>query len=98
MKDHVAERNAFMASKRDCSKDKTELMLLIKKLNTELTQLKEDHQYSRERISTLEETVLEKAELTSVSEINDYLELLPTKEEVLELREHMRVSLDKFGK
>lgn len=36
MKDHVAEVNRFNASKRDCAKDKQELLAKIDKLDKDL--------------------------------------------------------------
>jgi len=39
LKDHVAEVNRFNASKRDCAKDKQELLVKVDKLENDLMTL-----------------------------------------------------------
>lgn len=57
MKDHVAEVNRFNASKRDCAKDKKELLEKIDNLHRDLLVLTEDHKTSKQRIVALEKTI-----------------------------------------
>ena len=98
MKDHVAEVNRFNASKRDCAKEKREHIENFTRLENELTELREDHCLSKDRIKALEIMVEQKAEENTIVEIQSHLKLLPTKAEVIELRSHMKTCLEKFGK
>ena len=98
MKDHVAEVNRFNASKREAARDKKELLEKIETLHKSFTLLQEDQDLSKARLETLEQGILDKAERESVDEINETLKILPSKEEVIEMRDHVRTSLEKFSK
>lgn len=50
-----------------------------------------------DRIEALEQTIRTKAQQTSIDEIQETMQLLPTKQEVIELRSHVKSSLQTFS-
>ena len=97
LKEWVAEVNRENSKKRDCLKDKKELTAMNDKVARDLLELRDDHRSSKDRLRTLELHVAEKAMKREVEEVRLLLELLPTKEEVTNLRNHMKVSIDTFS-
>ena len=58
--------------------------------------MRDDHRSSKERIRTLELSNEEKAEKKALAKVQEYLDLLPTKDEVVQLRTYMKQSIEKF--
>ena len=54
MKDYINEVNKTNSQKRDCTKDKKDLITMIEKFQKELLDLRDDHRSSKDRIRTLE--------------------------------------------
>ena len=67
------------------------------KVARDLLELRDDHRSSKDRLRSLELHVAEKAMKREVDEVRLLLELLPTKEEVTTLRNHMKVSIENFS-
>ena len=72
------------------------MITMIEKLQKELLDLRDDHRSSKERIRTLELSNEEKAEKKALAKVQEYLDLLPTKDEVVQLRTYMKQSIEKF--
>ena len=96
MKDFIADANRSNSQKRDCLKDKKETITMIEKLQKDLLELRDDHRSSKDRLRTLEQTIEHKAEKKELGKVQVYLDLLPTKDEVVQLRGHMKSSIEKF--
>lgn len=96
MKEFVSESIKSNSQKRDCAKDKREFQAAIEKLSKELLDLRDEHRNSKERIRILETVITNKVEKQDFSELKAHIELLPTKEEVLKLRQFMKESVDNF--
>ena len=97
MKDYVGEENKQNSQKRDCAKDKREVEKMFEKLQKELLDLRDDHRNSKERIRILELAIEKKLEKTEHETIKEYIELLPTKEEVTTLRNYMKNNIESFS-
>lgn len=89
--------NAENSQKRDCLKDKTELEEMIEKTQKELLDLRDDHRHSKERVNKLEVELPGKVDDFKLIEVSEFMQLLPTREEVSSLRNHMKNNIDKFG-
>lgn len=89
--------NQANSQKRDCLKDRKELEQMVEKMQKELLDLRDDHRYSKERLRAIEVGLPDKVEKYELVEIKDFLQLLPTKEEVTTLRHYMRNNIDKFA-
>ena len=96
MKEYVQEVNNVNSQKRDCLKDKKEMNVLFDKLQKELLDLRDDHRNSKERIRHLETTIATKVETSELKLVQEHLEMLPTKDEVMTLRNFMKNSVEKF--
>lgn len=70
---------------------------MVEKMQKELLDLRDDHRYSKERLRAIEVGLPDKVEKYELEEIKEFLQLLPTKEEVTTLRHHMRNNIDKFA-
>ena len=97
LKAWVAEVNKENSKKRDCLKDKKELITMNEKVAKDLLEVRDDHRSSKDRLRSLELHVAEKAMKREVDELRQLLELLPTKEEVTTLRNHMKTSIETFS-
>ena len=97
MKEYVGEVNKSNSQKRDCLKDKKELEKHIEKLQKELLDLRDDHRNSKERIRNLETLIGDKVNKVELDAVKEYQQLLPTKEEVTQLRNYMKSNIDKFA-
>ena len=97
IKSWVAEVNKENSKKRDCLKDKKEMIAMNDKVAKDLLELRDDHRSSKDRLRSLELHVAEKAMKREVEEVRQLLELLPTKEEVTSLRHNMKVSIETFS-
>ena len=96
MKDFINEANKTNSQKRDCTKDKKDVITMIEKLQKELLDLRDDHRSSKDRIRALELQVPQKAETKELAKVQEYLDLLPTKDEVVQLRSYLKNSIEKF--
>lgn len=96
MKDYVKELNKSNSQKRDCVKDKREINAIFEKFQREFLDLRDDHRGSKDRIKISEISLTEKAAKSAVVLMQEHLEELPTKEEVIALRNYMRTNIDKF--
>lgn len=96
MKDYVGEANRSNSQKRDCLKDKKETITMVEKLQKDLLELRDDHRWSKDRLRSLEQAIGLKAEKKALDKVQEYLDLLPTKDEVVQLRSYMKSSIEKF--
>lgn len=69
---------------------------MIEKLQKDLLEVRDDHRNSKDRLRALDQQIETKAEKGTVEKVQEYLDLLPTKEEVVQLRNHMKTSIEKF--
>ena len=58
--------------------------------------MRDDHRSSKDRIRLSEIEIIGKASKTAVDMMKDHLDQLPTKEEVIGLRNYMRTNIDSF--
>ena len=59
--------------------------------------LRDDHRNSKERIRNLETMIGDKVNKEELEAVKEYQQVLPTKEEVNQLRTYMRSNIDKFA-
>ena len=81
---------------RDCLKDRTELLEMIEKTQKEVADGRDAHRGSKERINKLEISMPNRVEKYQLAKVEEFMQLLPTREEVTTLRNHMRTNIDKF--
>lgn len=96
VKDYVKELNKSNSQKRDCVKDKREMNAIFEKFQREFLDLRDDHRGSKDRIKISEISLTEKAAKSAVVLMQEHLNELPTKAEVIALRNYMRTNIDKF--
>lgn len=70
--------------------------VIFEKFQKEYLDLRDDHRGSKDKIRIQEITIGEKAAKDEVDNMKKHLDLLPTKEEVIQLRTYMRTNIDKF--
>ena len=97
LKDHINEVNQVNATKSECAKDKKDTLEIIDKLQHEFQTLKEDHRKSKDRIRKLEVKIDTKANQIDLSEVKEHLKILPTTDELNQMRLEMRQTLEKYN-
>ena len=88
--------NAENSQKRDCLKDRKDMERMCDKIQQDMKDLRDDHRASKDRIRVLEVNMPEKVEKFALQEVKEFMQLLPTKEEVTSLRTYTRTNIDKF--
>ena len=96
MQDYVHEVNKTNSQKRDCAKDVKEMMSLFEKIKKDFLNLRDDHANSKERIGISETLIDMKAQDKEFKEVKGHLELLPTKDQILEMKDYMNTNIDEF--
>ena len=96
VKEHILEVNKVNSSKSDCAKDKKDLLDIIDKLQHENQSLREDHRVSKERIRKLEVKIDTKANQIDLTEVKQHIKILPTTQELNQMRVEMRATLDQY--
>ena len=68
----------------------------MQELEGEIHKQFEDLRQAKLRISTLEHRMKEKAEKTALHEVEESLKLLPSRDEVIEMRTNVRENIARF--
>ena len=96
MQDYVHEVNKSASLKKECAKDKKEVLSMFTKLQKDILNLRDDHLNSKERVTICETLIDMKAQDKEFKEVKKHLEVLPTIAQITELKEYMNTNIEEF--
>ena len=85
-----------LSAKRDCNKDKNELMKLFTNCMGEITKTNDAARVVKSRTLKLENDIETKAKKEEINRLSDTVKILPTKEEVQEMRQIVFGKIEEF--
>ena len=98
IKTWVSELNKMNSQRGNCAKDKADLLKEIETVRLDLQGTRDEQRAQGRAIRSLQDAILGKIERQEMDEVVALVKLLPSKEEVTELRTHVSSNIARFSK
>lgn len=98
LKTWVTELNKMNSQRGNCAKDKADLLAEIERVRLDLQGTRDELRTQGRAVRSLQEAVAGKIEREEMDRVVELVKLLPSKEEVTELRSHVAGSIGRFSK
>ena len=98
LKKFVNELNSRNSTRGNCAKDKADLLKELDLVRLDLLKTREEQTQQGKAIRALQAQMKNKIERDEMNTVTDLVKLLPTQEEVRELREHVAGNISSFQK
>ena len=98
LKKFVNELNSRNSTRGNCAKDKADLLKELDLIRLDLLKTREEQTQQGKAIRALQAQMKNKIERDEMNTVTDLVKLLPTQEEVRELREHVAGNIANFQK
>ena len=97
LKTWVTELNKMNSQRGNCAKDKADLLAEIERVRLDLQGTRDELRTQGRAVRSLQEAVAGKIEREEMDRVVELVKLLPSKEEVTELRSHVAGSIGRQG-
>ena len=98
LKAWVTDLNQMNSQRGNCAKDKSDLLKEIETVRLDLQGTRDELRTQGRAIRSLQDAVAGKIEREEMDRVVELVKLLPSKEEVTELRTHVATNIAKFSK